>query len=74
MLDQDNSFNGKIKTEDIFIDNNLFDNTYQNKNKKGLWKCPLIHEHRSSKNSTWPGRVDICRFTWRITLKSLKNT
>ena len=36
MLDQDNSFNGKIKTEDILIDNNLFDNTYQNKNKKGF--------------------------------------
>ena len=29
MLDEDNSFNGTMKTEDTFIDDNLFDDTDQ---------------------------------------------
>ena len=36
VLDEDNPFNDIMKTEDIFIDDNLFDNTDQKEIKRFL--------------------------------------
>ena len=37
VLDENNPFNGKIKTGDIYIEDNLLDNN-DSKDKKGFWQ------------------------------------
>ena len=87
MLDEDNPFNDTMKTEDIFLDDNLFDDTDQKEIKKSFGRCPSKYKLRpkqavicrftwgmalKSKNGTRPRRCAICRFTWRTTRKSKK--
>ena len=39
ILDENNPFNDELKTENVYIEDNLFDVTDQRDIKKRLWRC-----------------------------------
>ena len=52
MLDENNPFNNKIKTEDIYIEDNLFDDTDSKDKKKSFISLSNIDKIDLKKTST----------------------
>ena len=63
MLDENNPFNNKIKTEDIYIEDNLFDDTDSKDKKKSFISLSNIDKIDLKKTSA----------TQQATKKILKN-